>query len=139
MRSERSKRDPDGEMFPSKRSLFAGRHEAMRQRHAEPGWFEWVFRELVRYWYALAVLAVTVFSDLQIVYWLVPANGPSGTDMLMTALAVIAASASIFASGAIVYRYAWGKDGWVDRLVERHEDELARRAADEQSAAPPGR
>lgn len=137
MGSRGSKRDSDGEMFPSKLSLFAGRHEAMRERHAEPGWFEWTFRELARYWYILGLLAVTVFSALQIVYSLLPASGASGTDLLVAAAAVVAASAALLAAGAFVYRYLWGKDGWVDRVVERHEEELVRREEEKQSAAPP--
>ncbi len=138
MGSSSSKRDSDGDMFPSKFSLFASRHEALRARHAEPGWYEWVFREFARYWYVLGVLAVAVFSLLQIVYVLIPASGPSATDLLVAALAVVAADGVVIAAGAYAYRFLWGKGGWVDRAVERHEEELARRAEEEkESAAPP--
>ncbi len=120
-------------MYPSKPSLFASRHEVLRTRHAEPGWYEWSFREFARYRDVLGPLAVTVFSVLQIVSSLIPPGGPSATDLLITAVA------ALLVAGGYAYRYVWEKDGWVDRAVERHEEALARLEEEKESAAPPSR
>ena len=39
--------------------------EQSRKRHMEPGWYEWVLREFLRYMYAVGLLALLTMGPLQ--------------------------------------------------------------------------
>ncbi len=103
-------------------SIFERHREEQRLRHAEPGWYEWILREFVRYWYVLGVLAVVVLVPLQIEYTLMPTDGPAQAGLPVTAIAMLAAAVALIVAGALGYRYLWLEDGWVQRAIERHEE-----------------
>ena len=112
---------------PPKPAQPAGRLKG-RERHMLPGWYEWALRELARYFYALLILSLLAFVPLQMGdSWLPPGAPPVLNPAAVTALAV-AFVIGLAILAAFGYRFLWGEDGLVDRVVERHFDEIRDRA-----------
>ncbi len=92
-----------------------------RLRHAMMGWHEWVLREFLRYMYALGVFALVVMGPLQMTdSWLPVARAPVIEPAVVGAIAIAFVVGVLYVSLS-VYRYLWGKGGFVDRTVRRHE------------------
>ncbi len=98
-----------------------------RARHTEPGWFEWILRELVRYFFLLFLLGVAMFGPLQMEYSWLPDNQPPVLNPAIVAILAGAYLAGLVFFAYHAYRYMWGEDGYVDRLVDRHFERLSAR------------
>lgn len=95
-------------------------HLTGRERHTEPGWFEWTFRELARYFYVLGALSLVLLGPLQMQTMWMPVDAPVVMDpayVFVIALAYVIGALFLAYYG---YRFLWGEDGYVDRLVHRH-------------------
>ncbi len=89
------------------------------KRHADPGWPEWILRELVRYFYGVGVFAVVVIGFLQIGAIAAPPDDPTGVPASEVALIAVVFVAGVMYLAARVYLFLWAKGGWVDRYLVR--------------------
>ncbi len=105
------------------------RERSARERHGDStGWHEWTFRELLRYFFGLVVLAVIVLVPLQMEFSWLPVGQPPVIDpTLVTVLAGIAVI-GILIFAAFGYRFLWTDGGWADRVIERHESKMQEHA-----------
>ena len=92
-----------------------------RLRHAMMGWREWMLREFLRYVYGLGVLALLVMGPLQMAdSWLPVARAPVIEPAVVGAIA-IAFIVGVVYLGYSMYQFLWARDGFVDRVVRRHQ------------------
>lgn len=107
------------------------RERSARERHGDAtGWHEWICRELLRYLFGLGVLAGVVFVPLQMEFsWLPVGQPPVINPTLVTVLAGLAVFGVVIVA-AFGYRFLWREGGWADRVIERHESALLKRAQD---------
>jgi hypothetical protein len=95
------------------------RERMKREWRAETGWFEWMLRELARYLFGVAILALVVFVPLQMKLSWLPTDAPPILVPSVVAILAVLAIGSIGVLGAFAYRAVWGDSGWVDREVGR--------------------
>jgi len=94
--------------------------EQSRKRHMEPGWYEWVLREFLRYMYAVGLLALLTMGPLQMAATWLPYESVPLVDPVVVGFVAIAFIMVVMYAGVQGYLYLWRKGGWVDRAVEAH-------------------
>jgi len=90
------------------------------ERHANTGWYEWTFRELLRYLFGIVILGLFIFVPLQMELSWLPSDAPPIFDVWVVILFAVLAWIAIGTIGLLAYRAIWGDGRWVDKIVARH-------------------
>ncbi len=80
----------------------------------------WSLLELLRAFYAIAVLALIVFVSLQMEYSLLPDGLPPAADPALVAGAILVFIAVALVAAVFGYFFLWKEGGWIDRAIDRH-------------------
>ncbi len=95
------------------------RRKKAHERHGNPGWFEWMLREFVRYMYLLGFLALVLMVPLQMATSWLPEGAPPLVEPSVVGLMTLIFVGAALYLGAHGYLYFWRDGGYIDRAVER--------------------
>src|SRR5947208_14061104 len=85
----------------------ADRTQRSLERHGETNWYEWTFREFMRYLFGLGILALIVFVPLQVQLSWLPSNGPPVYDPTLVAILLLIALVLTRVCARLASRTSW--------------------------------
>ena|SRR5437773_3739372 len=92
-----------------------------RREMADATWYEWTFRDLVRYFYLLGLLSTVLLVPLQMAESWMPYRGSPLLDPATVGVFIALFILIALYLGVQGYIFFWKQDGMMDRLVARHE------------------